>query len=156
MEYYRIIPAYTGQIGKRPARRKNHRDHPRIRGTNLFLNKRHEKSKGSSPHTRDKLFIIVRASFSLRIIPAYAGQITEFSDGKKFSRDHPRIRGTNLFSLFFSLQNLGSSPHTRDKYCSASTFMQTLGIIPAYAGQIRDSVTENAKVWDHPRIRGTN
>ena len=70
--------------------------------------------------------------------------------------DHPRIRGTNIFSNKSSLNKLGSSPHTRDKSFKGVSANQYAGIIPAYAGQIAKYRQVVNSYQDHPRIRGTN
>ena len=57
-----IIPAYAGQISSLPLLSHSVRDHPRIRGTN------HDKAildclkGGSSPHTRDKFRLRLKAT----------------------------------------------------------------------------------------------
>ena len=54
----RIIPAYAGQIKLSKANIFRHEDHPRIRGTNKVTSPTANSKKGSSPHTRDKFFMI--------------------------------------------------------------------------------------------------
>ena len=70
------------------------------------------------------------------IIPAYAGQIDEHTEGFSKARDHPRIRGTNYLSFDSDRLAKGSSPHTRDKFQSFMDFETAARIIPAYAGQM--------------------
>ena len=53
------------------------------------------------------------------------------------TEDHPRIRGTNLPYGLVPVGVSGSSPHTRDKFYCLFQCLPLLGIIPAYAGQIR-------------------
>ena len=111
-------------------------DHPRIRGTNYNADLVKVREQGSSPHTRDKLSSRRKEMLFSRIIPAYAGQIgvylgLGFNDG-----DHPRIRGTNQQLPFLLLPDLGSSPHTRDKFHQNAFGFPCSRIIPAYAGQI--------------------
>ena len=111
-------------------------DHPRIRGTNFQYFQGMLNNVGSSPHTRDKLSSRRKEMLFSRIIPAYAGQIgvylgLGFNDG-----DHPRIRGTNQQLPFLLLPDLGSSPHTRDKFHQNAFGFPCSRIIPAYAGQI--------------------
>ena len=50
----RIIPAYAGQITVSILARLFNKDHPRIRGTNRSRPQWIRRSRGSSPHTRDK------------------------------------------------------------------------------------------------------
>ena len=92
----------------------------------------------------------------LRIIPAYAGQIMNAYISKAYSRDHPRIRGTNRRNPHRGYGLVGSSPHTRDKLLSGLQSIFSAGIIPAYAGQIGSIFSCTSLIKDHPRIRGTN
>ena len=73
---------------------------------------------------------------SVRIIPAYAGQMQDYILQLPLAQDHPRIRGTNFHTFSLLTFLLGSSPHTRDKFVILITVIVALGIIPAYAGQI--------------------
>ena len=70
--------------------------------------------------------------------------------------DHPRIRGTNWCFFRHNLNPQGSSPHTRDKSFMFSEKKKQNGIIPAYAGQIIQTLYDLCVLRDHPRIRGTN
>ena len=54
------------------------------------------------------------------------------------------------------LFNVGSSPHTRDKFARLFGCDACYRIIPAYAGQISVMMENRMICWDHPRIRGTN
>ncbi len=49
-----------------------------------------------------------------RIIPAYAGLMSEELGRPLTTWDHPRIRGTNFVALIIARIDIGSSPHTRD------------------------------------------
>ena len=75
---------------------------------------------------------------------------------KIYYQDHPRIRGTNEIDIYKRKCKLGSPPHTRDKWKSASRTSSPEGITPAYAGQIPSFSAMVRKSEDHPRIRGTN
>ena len=152
----RIIPAYAGQIYHDCSQEVHERDHPRIRGTNVFPSNPRKIPLGSSPHTRDKYDEIVFAEKNHGIIPAYAGQISSLSVSRMFFRDHPRIRGTNLSFGLRGFFNIGSSPHTRDKFRYIVIHNAAIGIIPAYAGQILILKKNQSVQKDHPRIRGTN
>ena len=93
-------------------------------------------TSGSSPHTRDKSPDTIVHSNSVRIIPAYAGQMISPSANMQTPRDHPRIRGTNPHKALRYPNQVGSSPHTRDKFEWVPGERVEFGIIPAYAGQI--------------------
>ena len=70
--------------------------------------------------------------------------------------DHPRIRGTNFKKSFVIKTIAGSPPHTRDKSSFIFVIANSIGITPAYAGQIPISQEFPVLPEDHPRIRGTN
>ena len=114
--YFGIIPAYAGQIYFITKCKCVYRDHPRIRGTNHATSFQLASCSGSSPHTRDKSCYLLSVSLMLGIIPAYAGQILKIIRKEKMDRDHPRIRGTNTVVFLHKYPELGSSPHTRDKF----------------------------------------
>ena len=132
----RIIPAYAGQISQHRRFSYFVRDHPRIRGTNIKETRVPTLTPGSSPHTRDKLMGVFCLIAAVRIIPAYAGQISEYIQLVWRYEDHPRIRGTNIARAAISASVGGSSPHTRDKFVQNLFHRCFFGIIPAYAGQI--------------------
>ena len=71
----RIIPAYAGQIIGLHFFNCGSKDHPRIRGTNKSIFLIIASNTGSSPHTRDKFWILWGFEVQNGIIPAYAGQI---------------------------------------------------------------------------------
>ena len=54
-----IIPAYAGQTRIKEDGSYESWDHPRIRGTNQFSGKLIVIGMGSSPHTRDKLLLVL-------------------------------------------------------------------------------------------------
>ena len=70
---FRIIPAYAGSTGRRPAYGRWRWDHPRIRGEHTFAAQRPRSSAGSSPHTRGAHHHHKNLPRPWRIIPAYAG-----------------------------------------------------------------------------------
>ena len=132
----RIIPAYAGQIPSVRFFSFMRRDHPRIRGTNHLGMGITPEDQGSSPHTRDKSLNYARFGLIAGIIPAYAGQIPFSINHGSYYQDHPRIRGTNDRYGHAEFMQVGSSPHTRDKFKSRERVALCKGIIPAYAGQI--------------------
>ena len=151
-----IIPAYAGQILLINTQLKHLWDHPRIRGTNKSHKIFNHIPEGSSPHTRDKYVLMLAMVGLSRIIPAYAGQMFQEENGNIEIRDHPRIRGTNVFIPWVLSKLEGSSPHTRDKLGAKYKIIGQLRIIPAYAGQMEITPSSSRENSDHPRIRGTN
>ena len=132
------------------------RVHTRICGTNSFVLVRLRQSIESPPHTRDKCLEPSLNHESCRITPAYAGQIPKVGFFENSPWDHPRIRGTNLPPNAAPPLPPGSSPHTRDKSSVVPHSVFSIGIIPAYAGQIFRWGSCPHLTEDHPRIRGTN
>ena len=71
-------------------------------------------------------------------------------------QDHPRLRGTNAIIKTLRTWKRGSPPLARDKSQTFLSDCYSYRITPACAGQIillREFVN---KLWDHPRLRGTN
>ena len=130
----RIIPAYAGStlLFSPSSRRKW--DHPRIRGEHRIVTAVGDDDIGSSPHTRGAPVAELPALAQNRIIPAYAGSTSLVMRSCCLGRDHPRIRGEHDPSSGMSLQQMGSSPHTR--------------------GARRCRHSPRRSVSDHPRIRG--
>ena len=108
-----IIPAYAGSTytSRRPGALRW--DHPRIRGEHHPNLNVAQGSGGSSPHTRGALVRFRRVSWSVWIIPAYAGSTVTPPSRTRRPRDHPRIRGEHTGRNGGRPKNVGSSPHTR-------------------------------------------
>ena len=70
----------------------------------------------------------------MRIIPAYAGSTRTCPPAGRPGSDHPRIRGEHDDSDQYSIDGLGSSPHTRGALQLIDLGVVRAGIIPAYAG----------------------
>ena len=74
------------------------------------------------------------------IIPAYAGSTTSSPPRAVGHGDHPRIRGEHDDSDQYSIDGLGSSPHTRGALQLIDLGVVRAGIIPAYAGSTGGAV----------------
>ena len=70
-----------------------------------------------------------------RITPAYAGKSCGVSKAAAERRDHPRLCGEKISSIFASSVLLGSPPPMRGKVASIAWIDATEGITPAYAGK---------------------
>ena len=130
----RIIPAYAGSTVPPP----------------ILLS----RPSGSSPHTRGAPDPAARTDPPRRIIPAYAGSTRTRRPGTACGWDHPRIRGEHDDSDQYSIDGLGSSPHTRGARYRISRSDPARRIIPAYAGSTRVETGGGRRMSDHPRIRG--
>ena len=123
----RITPAYARKSRTSAPALPGYRDHPRIRGENIWVSSSWLAIRGSPPHTRGKLakhklrvggFGLYQTPvviLGLGITPAYAGKITMWAQALLSVWDHPRIRGENLQEESLVPADLGSPPHTRGK-----------------------------------------
>ncbi|PKU88478.1 hypothetical protein CQR46_1579 [Bifidobacterium pseudolongum subsp. globosum] len=105
---------------------------------------------------RGKLFDSVCRQWSMRIIPAHAGQTSGSHVGNEAVSDHPRACGANIPTRGASNNARGSSPRMRGK------LVHRLGgdggdrIIPAHAGQTFFASSALIAITDHPRACGAN
>ena len=129
-------------------------DHPRIRGEHGGPAYSADDPRRSSPHTRGARFRHGQRWPEMGIIPAYAGSTSIFVIGVPFSRDHPRIRGEHTTVYERTIEQEGSSPHTRGALQVHAVGGGVGGIIPAYAGSTRRRQSGSRTAGDHPRIRG--
>ena len=89
-----------------------------------------------------------------RITPAYAGKRYAGCDFGNVQRDHPRLCGEKLLSIFQKSNHLGSPPPMRGKGNWTRRSTTSMRITPAYAGKslwFRDIFSCNK---DHPRLCG--
>ena len=89
----RLTPAYAGNIVIAWMPIPPYRAHPRIRGE--YVRKLCESCKlsGSPPHTRGIYFLLAASFASVRLTPAYAGNIYPELPVRSTCAAHPRIRG---------------------------------------------------------------
>ena len=109
---------------------------------------------GSSPHTRGARVHPAGLFQRQGIISAYAGSTSGRLPESPATRDHPRIRGEHLATVFIKRSILGSSPHTRGAPHVRGCRADNRGIIPAYAGSTSPVSQARRSRRDHPRIRG--
>ncbi len=95
-------------------------DHPRIRGKDFNMRLKLTVDWGSPPHTRERLIKCKSDMYYLRITPAYAGKTAGRPRFQCSARDHPRIRGKDIFASSLIVLSRGSPPHTRERLCSMS------------------------------------
>ena len=129
-------------------------DHPRIRGEHVADPAQLAGRGGSSPHTRGAPVRRHPAGGAERIIPAYAGSTTSCTWRRRGTGDHPRIRGEHTTVYERTIEQEGSSPHTRGAHQRPLGRHQIWGIIPAYAGSTSPHPWFPLSETDHPRIRG--
>ena len=152
----RLIPAHAG---KTPAHRggpAKKRAHPRSRGENSGTMSTSSRDRGSSPLTRGKRCYASDWYVMRRLIPAHAGKTGGFLGGHAGIPAHPRSRGENRVAVYSITATGGSSPLTRGKPTSPSTWTACAGLIPAHAGKTTSASTASSQVRAHPRSRGEN
>ena len=150
----RIIPAYAGSTCRSRAGGRSWRDHPRIRGEHVQMNRAIADGSGSSPHTRGAPQPRRRPPCRARIIPAYAGSTRCPCRARSGRGDHPRIRGEHPSHVSTEMSPKGSSPHTRGALRGHARGIRDARIIPAYAGSTSRWCARKPLAADHPRIRG--
>ena len=89
-----------------------------------------------------------------RITPAYAGKRYAGCDFGNVQRDHPRLCGEKLLSIFQKSNHLGSPPPMRGKVKFFHFFFLRDRITPAYAGKSGGTGGGRGLRWDHPRLCG--
>ena len=132
----RLIPAHAGKTLRQLIQGLHQRAHPRSRGENLIPLDVELESGGSSPLTRGKPGVALRAALP---VPA-----------------HPRSRGENTAILNGSAAIDGSSPLTRGKHRRQGTPLGLSGLIPAHAGKTAPRYLLVICFPAHPRSRGEN
>ncbi len=91
---------------------------------------------------------------TLGIIPACAGNTIIITDSECYIWDHPRMCGEHDLMVINSLEDLGSSPHVRGTHQHHYPMPDTLGIIPACAGNTKFGNIIGHLIGDHPRMCG--
>ena len=97
-----------------------------------------------------------RRSPTPRIIPAHAGQTSDYFSSEIISSDHPRACGANLIVFGVVHTHLGSSPRMRGKLEVKEFKSTATRIIPAHAGQTSTLGMTVVRPSDHPRACGAN
>ena len=150
----RIIPAQAGNTPP-PDRSSTPRpDHPRAGGEHRYGVPRHAAAVGSSPRRRGTQPITCAVSEFLRIIPAQAGNTTQYGTLGGGNQDHPRAGGEHEVTLTQQEIKAGSSPRRRGTRRSAMRSRWRRRIIPAQAGNTAWRPRPRPPRADHPRAGG--
>ena len=131
-----------------------HRDHPRMRGEHSGMDATTEADTGSSPHARGTHERRVAGRHRHGIIPACAGNTLSLSINVLPRWDHPRMRGEHEWGVALIPKGKGSSPHARGTHTLFSGITESIGIIPACAGNTLMVSSCATAARDHPRMRG--
>ena len=150
----RITPAYAGKSSLCQSSLKNMWDHPRVCGEKHQLEVLPVHLRGSPPRMRGKEGQEQVSGRAIGITPAYAGKRKRFTSWATRRRDHPRVCGEKIYTIFSRPSCLGSPPRMRGKAPSLRDRRHWHRITPAYAGK-SCVLSGRAKVeWDHPRVCG--
>ena len=110
--------------------------------------------RGSSPRMRGAPLEADPSASGHRIIPAYAGSTQTRTIVDRASWDHPRVCGEHMFNRAIPLIDRGSSPRMRGARLLVRGHLETIRIIPAYAGSTLLGVYPACASPDHPRVCG--
>ena len=129
-------------------------DHPRMCGEHSVIDCYDIWIPGSSPHVRGTQMFGIPVKSKLRIIPACAGNTCSPPSTRCRSRDHPRMCGEHSPAATAARCRSGSSPHVRGTPDKDDATVHCRGIIPACAGNTRNTVILAVVRGDHPRMCG--
>ena len=125
-----------------------------MRGEDFSRRKQLAEGSGSPPHARGRRVDLVVRIEDLRITPACAGKTRHRAVRLCQNRDHPRMRGEDLYDAVVKLLKVGSPPHARGRQSALSANASVQGITPACAGKTRCQNNRLHCQTDHPRMRG--
>ena len=149
-----IIPACAGSTRDHDQRGRIVRDHPRMCGEHVAVERADGLVQGSSPHVRGARRSNRSMSGRPGIIPACAGSTTTQDTLTDQPRDHPRMCGEHRFYRLCRLASEGSSPHVRGAPHARDCPRRRPGIIPACAGSTKKVRSVYHVRRDHPRMCG--
>ena len=109
---------------------------------------------GSSPRVRGTGLTAPPQECLPRIIPACAGNRSEYLLLHESERDHPRVCGEQSQPRTRRRSRRGSSPRVRGTASMLTVRSAEEGIIPACAGNRVMLFMKSGKDWDHPRVCG--
>ena len=109
---------------------------------------------GSSPRVRRTGLTAPPQECLPRIIPACAGNRSEYLLLHESERDHPRVCGEQRGRLRVLYGCWGSSPRVRGTVFSPNRAFTKIGIIPACAGNSWLFTWQLCCNRDHPRVCG--
>ena len=130
------------------------RDHPRSRGEYTITAAQAFGDDGSSPLSRGIQDFGAGSPDVVGIIPALAGNTYVIMHLLLHTSDHPRSRGEYSHSPTRMRTRSGSSPLSRGIHNRTPPVPCRGGIIPALAGNTRETPQDKWRDRDHPRSRG--
>ena len=131
----RITPAYAGKSKRIAPSSVLFGDHPRVCGEKLRESRGLNRTRGSPPRMRGKVFDADYSILRSGITPAYAGKSYTRTCYAYNVRDHPRVCGEKRPVRRGACSGLGSPPRMRGKVTFKVGASTVKGITPAYAGK---------------------
>ncbi len=130
------------------------RAYPRMRGGTSATRRGLPSQMGLSPHARGNHGGSGAGVWALRPIPACAGEPGAESLGGSAVGAYPRMRGGTARQQPARQLVMGLSPHARGNPASKGCSINSLGPIPACAGEPADLMHGSTSPWAYPRMRG--
>ena len=149
-----ITPACAGNSGCSAGVTPSRWDHPRLRGEQASSMTLTSRVIGSPPLARGTVRTGIFQPVNSGITPACAGNSNLVIYQCHKAGDHPRLRGEQSFSIFYSLRGLGSPPLARGTEREPQHEELEARITPACAGNRRPPEACRNHQRDHPRLRG--
>ncbi len=148
------IPACAGSSVWRCGPARACRDHPRVRGEQVWASPPPHWQAGPSPRARGAAHHHPGLTVAIGTIPACAGSSTCPATSPRRSWDHPRVRGEQRAIEDVALPQEGPSPRARGAASAGPHRAGSPGTIPACAGSSTPPPAPPWTPWDHPRVRG--
>ena len=149
-----ITPAYAGKRLTLHKIWQTVRDHPRLCGEKVLLERPLDTVGGSPPPMRGKVQYGRTARRPVRITPAYAGKRKILGGENGGNQDHPRLCGEKTAGVPITSSVSGSPPPMRGKGKCDVAVLQNGRITPAYAGKSSHVLRSYFRRTDHPRLCG--
>ena len=115
--------------------------HPRVGGENADGSQGELRGYGSSPRGRGKLVLSWPGQTGMRLIPAWAGKTPRRYRRMTSAWAHPRVGGENGMLRLELANHCGSSPRGRGKPPARLRGVETVRLIPAWAGKTEHKPT---------------
>ena len=150
----RFIPARAGNTVRSTSHPRGLTVHPRSRGEHLDIRQSLPDPGGSSPLARGTRATGAPHQWSLRFIPARAGNTPIQMICRGGRPVHPRSRGEHSIARNVAASAGGSSPLARGTHLDADAHGGWRRFIPARAGNTPTSSPSRQTATVHPRSRG--
>ena len=151
---FRVIPARAGNTYCCSDEIFQETGHPRSRGEHAVSGGGGQVFNGSSPLARGTRHDCINIRLARRVIPARAGNTTEFWAVRLHIAGHPRSRGEHPGEVDGAEPDDGSSPLARGTQNKRDETECCTRVIPARAGNTDHSGHCIRAATGHPRSRG--